>query len=186
MLSTPANPATPVPDARRVEEFTALFTHHASRLTGYVMSLVPNWADAEEVLQNTNSVLWKKFDQFAPGSDFFAWACQIARHEVMHYRRSKGRERVRFGDEFIEAIADEAVTFAGELDGLRTALAGCIGKLPEKDRQVIEERYREGATTRSAADVLGRSIDAVYKALGRVRKSLLECIEHELNREVPR
>ena len=171
------------PDRRRVDEFVALYTRHSSRLRGYIMSLVPNWADAEEVLQDTSSVLWKKFDRFVPDSDFFAWACQIAVFEVMHYRRSKGRERVRFGEEFVNAVADEAMAMGEELDDMRWALTSCMEKLLEKDRRVIEERYREGATTRSAADSLGRSVDAVYKALGRVRKQLLECIQRELNEE---
>lgn len=171
-------------DPRRVDEFVALFTRHSPRLRGYVMSLVPNWADAEEVLQDTNSVLWRKFDRFTPGSDFFAWACQIARNEVMHYQRSKGRERVLFGDEFVDAVTDEVLAMGDDLDDMHSALGQCMRRLPEKDRRVIEERYREGATTRTAADSLQRSVDAVYKALVRVRKQLLECMERELGWKV--
>lgn len=172
-------------DARRVDEFVSLFTRHSPWLRGYVMSLVANWADAEEVLQNTNTVLWKKFEQFVPGTDFFAWACQVARHEVMHYRRGKGRDRLQFGDEFLSVVADEAESLGSELGGMSAALAHCISMLPAKDRRLVEERYREGATTQTTAGVLGRSVDAIYKALGRVRKSLLECIQNELrNQEV--
>lgn len=170
------------PDPRRVEEFVSLFTRYSPWLRGYVLSLVPNWADAEEVLQDTNAVLWKKFEQFAPGSDFFAWACQVARNEVMRYRRGKGRERVKFGDNFLTAVADEAVAIGKELDGMGAALSHCLSLLPVKDRQLVEERYRDGATTQSTAGAVGRSVDAVYKALARVRKSLLKCIQSELQR----
>ena len=173
----PITPDACPSDPQRVEEFVALFTRHSSWLRGYVHSLVPNHADAEDVLQNASSVLWKRFSRFQSDTDFFAWACQVARNEVMHYRRSKGRELVRFADEFVDAVADEAVAMSGDLDHLRTVLAHCLSKLSEKDRRLVEERYRDGATTTSAAQVVGRSVAAAYKALGRVRKVLLGCVQ---------
>jgi RNA polymerase sigma-70 factor (ECF subfamily) len=166
-----------------VEEFMELFTRHAPWLRGYVLSQISNWADAEEVLQDTNSVLWRKFPQFVSGTDFFAWAFQIARNEVLHYRRSKTRERVRFGDEFVAVIADEALAMAGEFEDLREALVYCLSKLPDKDRRLLEERYRQGATAESVAKLILRSAAAVYKGLGRARKLLLTCIERQLDGE---
>ena len=42
--------------------------------------------DAEDVLQEANLVLWRKFDQYQEGTNFFAWACQIIRYEVLKYQ----------------------------------------------------------------------------------------------------
>ena len=78
-------------EVRRGEEFMALYSGHQRRLYLYVMTLLPASVDAEDVLQETNLVLWRKFDQYLPGTNFFAWACQITRYEVLKYReRQRG------------------------------------------------------------------------------------------------
>jgi RNA polymerase sigma-70 factor (ECF subfamily) len=51
------------------------------------MTLVFSHQDAEEVFQNTSVVLWNKFGEFQPGSNFFAWASQVAYYEVLNYMR---------------------------------------------------------------------------------------------------
>lgn len=183
MTSTSDDADRPITHSERVDEFMALFTQHASWLRGYVVSLVPNLADADEILQNTNAVLWRKFGQFQPGSDFLSWGCRVAHNEVLHFRRGKARERLRFGDEFLDLVAQTSATMVDELSDLHIALDACLKKLSEKDRRLVEKRYRDGATMRSAASGLGRSIAAVYKALERARKSLMTCIERELGRE---
>ena len=47
----------------------------------------------EDVFQAANLVLWRKFDQFEPGTNFFAWACQIIRYEVLKYREKYARRQ---------------------------------------------------------------------------------------------
>jgi RNA polymerase sigma-70 factor (ECF subfamily) len=69
-------------DTELVEQFIRIVASHEARLRCYVLSLVPRWADADEIMQEVNVVLWQKFEQFQPDSNFFAWACQIARFKV--------------------------------------------------------------------------------------------------------
>src|ERR1700761_563428 len=95
-------------DSDRVNAFIRLFTANAPRLRGFAMSLIPNRADAEDVLQQANLVLWRKFDQFQLGSNFFAWASRIVYLESRDFRKRKLRSKVRFGDEFLEKIDSEA------------------------------------------------------------------------------
>ena len=165
-----------------VDEFVRLFTIHEPRLHAYVLSMVPNWADAEEVLQDSNTILWKKFGEFEPESNFFAWACQIARNEVMHYRRRKGRERVRFDDEFIDRVAEESVRIDDELREQQAELIACLDKLPLGDRDLIARRYEQGASTAEVARQVDRSVDGIYKSLARIRGSLLECVQRAESR----
>jgi RNA polymerase sigma-70 factor, ECF subfamily len=56
----------------RLEEFARLFSKHDRSIFLLILSLVPNWADAEEVQQETNVKLWQEFDKFQLGSDFGA------------------------------------------------------------------------------------------------------------------
>ena len=69
-------------DAHRPDptgEFLELYSHNYPRLQFYLTSLMPMADDAADVLQETSLVLWKRFDTYETGTNFFAWACKIAR-----------------------------------------------------------------------------------------------------------
>ena len=59
------------------EEFTRLLLENQKRIWGLVLSLVPRGSDADDVMQETCAVLWRKFDQFEAGTNFGAWALRI-------------------------------------------------------------------------------------------------------------
>jgi RNA polymerase sigma-70 factor (ECF subfamily) len=168
---------------QKVERFAQLLATCQRRVFLYALSLVHNAADAEEILQETNLVLWRKFDEFRPGSDFARWACRIAHFEVLKYReRKSGREKL-FSDSFIESLAVAMERSFDLLDARREALSGCLTKLPERDRRLIHDRYEPRATTRSVAEAAGRSVQGTRKALHRIREALLACVERTLAAE---
>jgi RNA polymerase sigma-70 factor, ECF subfamily len=43
-----------------------------------VAPLVPNVADAEDIVQQTAIALWEKFDAYDPAQPFTPWACRFA------------------------------------------------------------------------------------------------------------
>src|SRR3954471_22737634 len=67
--------------------FAALLARHHVALMGFVLSLVPSWSDAEDIVQEASALMWRKFGDFEPGTNFLAWACQIARFLVMNHIR---------------------------------------------------------------------------------------------------
>ncbi len=166
----------------KVERFARLLAKCQRRVFLYVLGLLHNATDAEEVLQETNLVLWRKFDQFEPGTEFDRWACRIAYYETLKFREKRKKERL-FSNEFIETIATETESSLGPLDRRREALTGCLGKLKETDRQLITSRYQARATTRGIAEALGRSVQGTRKSLHRIRTLLLACIERTLAAE---
>lgn len=183
MQHTSANsvqPAAAPPNA----EFVQLFTRHQRRLYLFILAQVPNPAEAEEILQETNVVIWRKFPEFEPGSSFFAWACQIARFEVLKYRERRHKDRLYFSNDFVECVAAEAIEHADELERRRNALIECLGRLREQDRLLIQSRYAPGESGKGLARLLGRPSNSVYQSLGRVRRTLLECINRRLASEV--
>ncbi len=144
------------------------------------MSLIPNWADAEDVLQQANLVLWKKFGQFRGGTDFFAWASRIVYLESKDLRKRQLRALVRFGDEFLEQIADEAVEMGDEMADRERVLGDCVATLRPDERELLRLRYEGGGDAQGIADALGRSVEAIYTALSRVRRKLVECVDRKL------
>lgn len=167
----------------KVEEFARLLATCQRRVFLYVLGLIGNPSDAEEILQETNLVLWRKFDEFRPETNFSAWATRIAYYEVLKYRRGKTGQAVCFSTEFMESLAVEMEHASDSVDRRRDALTGCMEKLHPKDRELIVRRYQPNASTRAVAEALHRSIQGTRRSLQRIRASLLGCIERTLAAE---
>lgn len=162
------------------ENFNRLQQASQRRMFAFILTLVPHHADAEEVLQEANLVMWKKRDQFEPGTDFIRWANRIAYLEAMAYiRRRRRRHWLCFGSELSENMAEFAFDVSNSLDERIDLLQGCLKMLPDKDRDLIQKRYLNDSPVKAVADALGRSADAVYKALTRIRITLYGCIERK-------
>ncbi|MCH7988613.1 MAG: sigma-70 family RNA polymerase sigma factor [Planctomycetes bacterium] len=164
-------------------DFVQLFTKFQRRIYLFILFKVPSPFDADEILQETNLVIWQKCDQFRMGTNFLAWACQIATFEVLKFRDRNRRNRLYFSDEFIEQIGEAALDDAEHLEERRNALVSCLGKLREKDQELIQYRYAPGETGINLARRLGRPANSVYQSLGRIRRTLLECINRRLRAE---
>ena len=164
-------------------EFVQLFTKYQRRLYLYILSQVPHPADAEEILQETNLVIWRKYNRFEIGTNFLAWTSRIATYEVMKFRDRHRRDRLYFSDRFIEQIGESALADADLLEERRDALIDCLGKLREKDRELVQNRYAPGETGKNLASRIGRPVNSVYQSLGRIRRTLLECVDRRLREE---
>ena len=159
----------------------ALMTRHQRQIFAYIYTLVPDRHDAEDLLQETSLVICEKFEEFRPGSDFVAWACQIAWWRIRYSRQKFARSKVIFDDELLAKVAQTAGEMAQELDERHEALASCLKKLAPRDRELVLTRYEPGSGVAEAAQRSGRSMDAAYKALNRLRKLLHDCATHELS-----
>ena len=165
--------------------FLDLFLKAERRIFAYIFTLLPHRADAEDLLQEVSKRMWEKFDEDHPPANFVAWGCRIAYFQVQEHRRSRRRQRIIFSDEVLERLAGTMAERASvlRLDERGEALACCLGKLVPHDRALLSERLKDGATVHSAAEQLGRSVDAAYKALARIRKALHDCVARTLAAE---
>ncbi|MCZ2340805.1 MAG: sigma-70 family RNA polymerase sigma factor [Bacteroidales bacterium] len=163
-----------------VDLFVQLLARNQQRLFVYVRTLVPRPDDAEEVLQNTNLVLWREFHTFTPGTNFAAWACRVALHQVLAWRKKRQRDRLQFSEEFMLAIAQEVEDHSDVLEDRSHALMQCLDKLPPAQREIIRLRYAEGGSIDTVAEHAGRTVEATYRALSRIRQTLHECVSRAL------
>src|SRR3954453_1657098 len=124
-----------------VDAFVRLLGQNQRRIFLYVMSLVPDCNDAEEIIQETNLVLWREFSRFQPGTNFAAWACKVAFHQVLAWRKRVRRDRLKFSAGFLEAVAEEASSASDALEERSQCLAHCIERLPEDRRKLLRLRY---------------------------------------------
>jgi RNA polymerase sigma-70 factor, ECF subfamily len=168
------------PELDRQKQLMLLMTQNQRRIFGYIHTLVPSRHDAEDILQETSLIIVEKFDQFTPGTDFVAWACQIAYWQVRAARTRFARSKVVFDDDVLDAVSHTAMELHPEMNARHEALARCLKKLAPRDRELVMTRYEPGASVEEAAERSGRSLEAAYKALGRIRKLLHDCVTNHL------
>jgi len=149
---------------------------------GPVVSLMPGSPDVGDVLQETNIVLWKSRNRFEPGTNFLAWAFTIARLEVLHHRtRAKRQPVVLLADELLDKMAEEMPNDADHEVYLQ-ALEGCKAKLTDKQRELIDLRYRPGYTLEAHARETGKKAATLRVALLCIREALRACIEKTMRK----
>jgi RNA polymerase sigma-70 factor, ECF subfamily len=165
------------------EEFVRLLMANERRIFAYLLTLLPNLSDAEDVLQETSVVLWRKFSEYRTDASFTAWAFSIARNVARNHRAKQHRCRVKFDDQLLDVVADDAATVCEQLDFDRAALLDCVDELTSSDRDLLKRRYEPGATIRSVAAAVGRPIEGMYKAMRRIHDSLFDCVHRKLTAE---
>lgn len=168
----------------RTTEFLELLTRHERQLGAYVYGLVSRTVDAEDILQQTKMLLWKHFSEFERGTNFLAWARKTAFHQILTHRRKVKRDHLPLSDEALESLS----TAVGELadshgDERHEMLRECVARLPLEHRQLITLRYFEEMEIDTIAERIGRTEAAVYRALSRVRMTLMECVNKRLAEE---
>src|ERR1700722_12412660 len=85
-------------DARRPGKgklFLSLFLQNQGRLHAYILTLLPNRADAADVFQEASLVMWDKFADAQPPDNFLAWGCRIAYFKVLDFYKKSQRSRLR-------------------------------------------------------------------------------------------
>jgi len=169
----------------RQKEFAQQFVRFQRSVYGYIVTLLPDWDDAEEVFQRTAVILWEKWDQFDPSRSFVSWACGVARNEVRNFLRQKQRGGVYLSDELMDQVAQERLKSERMLERRRRLLAECLERLQARHRRLIERCYLGEDPIKRIAQKLRLTPSALYMRLHRIRTILLECIDRALAGESP-
>jgi RNA polymerase sigma-70 factor, ECF subfamily len=167
----------------QAEQFAALWTAAHSTISALIRTLIPDYQQADEVLQRVAVTLVRKFDQYDASRSFAAWAVGVAKYEVLYYRRERATDKHLFGDDIVEQIASRYEVLAEEADPLREALRQCLDQLQGRSKRVIDLRYRRGMKSQAIADEMSLSAGAVRMLLCRVREALRRCIERRVDRQ---
>ena len=163
-------------------EFAQLYAGSQGRLFAFICSLVGNQDAANEILQETNLVMWEKRDEFEIGTNFTAWSFRIARYQVMAMRRKSSRDRLTFSQKALDAMAEEVAAFSDKHEERMDAMANCLDLLPKAQSELIRRRYRNNESPSEIAAQVKRSANVINVQLHRIRAALLDCIERRLNR----
>lgn len=161
------------------EQFMRLFLASERDVLRYVLSFVPSMNDARDIVQETAIALWKKIDRYDAREPFSPWACRFALNEVRAFLRREHRWRRFLDDEVIDMLEARRKEMSKELDERRIHLRECLRKLPDSQKAIVEGYYFKDHSVEELAELSGRTVDAVYKALQRIRRTLMECVNRQ-------
>lgn len=174
-------PPTTLSSAPTKPDFLRFFLKHEEALRAYARVLLPTWEAVDEVMQESSVVMWKKLSQLESADGFLVWAKVIVRYEALRLRRDHARDRHVFGDEVIELLANEAAEV--EEDRWvreREALRACLAQLGAHHRDLVLAPYAGDGRVTRLAKASGRSINSLYKLLGRLREKLAQCVQSKV------
>jgi RNA polymerase sigma-70 factor (ECF subfamily) len=165
------------------ERFLLLMTPIQARIYAYIFSLRPNRTDVEDIMQETITVMWRRFGDYTSGTDFQAWAITIAKYCVFSYFKRHKNLPHPFSEEIIPILQSKSNQFIDKLDTYAESLNNCVKKLPEKDALFLNLRYDQGQTIGNIARRFDVTTRAVYKILSRIHNTLLRCVRRSVGEE---
>ncbi len=165
---------------QRSQYFMQLFLKSQRRIYGYVMAKIASPVDADDIVQETASLLWQKFDDYTPGTDFTAWAISVARFKILRYLRDKKNYRMKFSDKTMEIIEQLEAMEAGDEDIRIESLKKCLQKLNPDEKKILELRYEDGATLKVLSGRVGININTLYNRISKIHVVLLNCVKKSM------
>ncbi|WP_197527386.1 sigma-70 family RNA polymerase sigma factor [Pirellulimonas nuda] len=159
-----------------------LLIEHRNSLFGFIFAAVRDHDAAEEVLQEVSVAVCESSGSFQVGTNFGAWAREIARRRVLAYWRQRDARPALLSDELLQNVSDgfRRVEEQSAPIEQRKALRTCLAKLEPTLRQLIEQRYAKRISLGDLAVQMGRKQETVRKSLYRARMALRKCIEFRL------
>jgi RNA polymerase sigma-70 factor (ECF subfamily) len=147
-------------------------------IRAYLRSLVQDYHDHSEIMQNVFITTWDKFSTFeGDQEDFCKWACVIARFEALKHRQTKARDRLVLSEELISKIADEGIQEHQKTSQWVVKLEHCLTELPAPNRDLIKRAYSPNQSIKELAKEKETTPDALYQKLRRIRKALAKCMD---------
>lgn len=164
-----------------VGDIGARLMQHRRTLYSYVFACVRNEHTAEDIVQDIAQIAITSIDSLRDPDRFSNWLFGIARRRVLMEFRNKQHEQVMPPD-VVELLAVEAENTS--IDGIsrrKQFLTECIEELPDNMREILRHRYDGSVQDVSElADRFGRTVQAVYGVLKRLRIKLAGCVEQKL------
>ena len=170
------------PKDEKYESFLKLYRTNEGCISRYILALCPNYSAAEDIVQETMLVMWRKFDQFEPGTHFAAWGMQIAHYCANAYFRKNRPRVVHFDHRAFDNIARHRESFDRHQERYLEALDDCLEQLPANGKKMIALRYVENLKVTEIALQLQKTLSSTYKVMSRIHHRLLHCIEHKVTK----
>ncbi len=169
-----------LPLESKARRFMDLIVSNQKKIFAYILSIISNHADAEDLLQETLAIMWEKFDSYEAGTDFAAWGVAIARFRILNFRK---KHKAFLSNEVIEILEQETAERLDGLDDQLDILKECIKKLSLKDKKLLKMRYERDLTFEKIAGQFGLTASGICRAISRTHLRLTQCLRRNRNWE---
>lgn len=169
--------------AASTEEFVRFYSKSQQRIMRFIQCLVPCHSLAEDILQETSVILWKKWPEFQRDKDFVKWACGIARLEVFRMLRQNRKSGQYLNEDVLNQVAEAALAEAVDIDRFaagEAALKNCIQELAQTEKRILTLRYQYEKTIVEIADECNRPKSSIHDLLAKIRARLMRCVRRRL------
>lgn len=153
------------------EAFRELYVSYHLRLARFLTRLTRRYDVAEEIINDTLWVVWRKAPEFRGGSKVSTWIMSIA------YRRAlKTLHRLNLGATVSlpdpATAPSEACAASDENSELRDWLDQALVQLPADQRLVIELTYYQGLSCAEVAQITDCPVNTVKTRMFHARRKL--------------
>jgi RNA polymerase sigma-70 factor (ECF subfamily) len=164
-------------------EITRLILQHRNLIFGTILTQTADYNNAEDIFQDVCVTLCQKYPQFQKGTNFKSWVMEITRYKLLsHYQSRTSRNKVQLTPEIAGLMASSEIWLEEDpnLGNELAALRKCLGKVGEKNRLVLLNRFGKGLSCPEIAQTLGWTVNSVYVAISRLKDSLEKCVESQI------
>jgi RNA polymerase sigma-70 factor (ECF subfamily) len=165
------------------EEVVQLISSCQRSLLVYLLGLLGSQQLAEDALQDANVILWRKRREYRSRTNFFAWARQVAYLEACHLRKQRKRKVPVFSEVFMQEVSVDLEAAIQAPNKMEVFLKECLDLLSDHERELLDRRYADGATTRSVAIESKQSVRSIYRHLERIHGQLFDCINEKVKED---
>jgi RNA polymerase sigma-70 factor (ECF subfamily) len=167
------------PDSHEIR-VQQLFVRYQGQLRAYLLALRPDFALADDILQEVFLTVSSRAAEFDLNTSFLAWARAIARFKFLEACRQNSKPSLT--PEAVDSLtASCPETWAS--DERLAALTQCLGKLAPRAQEIVRLRYLREHSPPEIAQLLSRTVNSISVALSKARLTLRECIERQLRQE---
>ena len=159
------------------QDFLRYFLANQQELYAFLLARGIRADAADDVLQEVAMVLWRKFDDFELGTNFRAWAFQVARFELQKQRARWTRSASTMQplpEDVLVAVEDRIAESEQDMSRLRH----CLDRLSDRARDLIDRVYHRGHDYAEITADLGCSVGSLRTRLSRIRQQLAQCLQN--------
>ena len=160
-------------------EYSQKLTAVQRSLYAYILSLLPNRSDAEDILQETNLILCKKAREYDPEGHFQGWAFRIARYQIMAHLTKNKRSKIQFSNELVDAMTEEHFD-SKRLHVMQRSLQICYELLPKHMQIIAKLRFKEEKNLKEISKLAKRPLGSISATLHRIRQNLIQCVKQKM------
>lgn len=170
------------------QAFRQLYESAGKRVYAFVVHRLRDTEAAAEIVSETLYEVWRRPGAFRGDSKFTTWLLGIARHKLLDRLQNRARDREDMQEDIDEHLelpdADAPEGFHALAERQRRdAVAACLDKLPEAQRECLLLLFYEGLSLAEIAALQAKPEGTVKTRLFHARLKIKQCLQRVLASE---